>query len=316
MLRDPPAERKLRAASLEKPVVLRPDPLIIASRTRVLAGLLGLWLAIGGLATLALVASFGQTSTAHGGGAVAALEVVVFPQPVASRDRVDALRGEIAALPGVTAARVLASDVVVEEALRRAGGGPAAPPSRKALVPDIVVVSLDVTLSADAVDRVVTSVRGLAAVDAVVGDLGWFRQWETMRLQAWRAARALGALAGLLALGALIAASALFARAAAEDRQPVSERATTARRAALVGGASFAIAMAAAAWVVRAVDGFVQGAWASLAPLVSIEPAPALHSPATVLGAIALAAVGGALATTLAGRLLRNGVGPARQSDL
>lgn len=306
-MRDPRAERKLRAALAGTLRVLSSESRFDLSPVRLLAGLLGLWLAAAGFATLALIAGVAQTSIAPARGALATPEVTVFAQPVATRDRVAALRDEIAALPGVAAARVVSGEVAVEEALRRAGVTAPSQPGRRPLVPDVIVVRLDAGRSADALDDVVATLRGLAQVDAVVGDLGWFRQWEAMRMHSQRAAHALGALAGLLALGALVAASVLFARTAVHEDRSLLPAGPFARRTGVVGGVLFALAMTAAIPLADALDDRLQAVWTSLAPLVAVEPSRILDSSVKIAGAVAAAAVGGALATLLAGWWARSG---------
>lgn len=116
-------------------------------------------------------------------------EFTVFTLPGSGPAELEALKTAIGRMPGVAEVRHLPRDAVLADLHRRAGIAAGAPGNNP--LPDLIVASLDPTLTPAAAEQIASQVKRMARVDMVALDTGWVRKLDAV-------ARVAAALLGLL----------------------------------------------------------------------------------------------------------------------
>ncbi|MGZ8255008.1 MAG: cell division protein FtsX [Burkholderiaceae bacterium] len=107
-------------------------------------------------------------------------EISVFVSTRATAREVDALKGRLAALPGVTAVALRPKDAALAQLIRNSGF--TAPPGDLGVnpLPDVLIAQLALPASPEVVDSLSTTVKGWLLVDAVRSDLDWYRRLRAL----------------------------------------------------------------------------------------------------------------------------------------
>lgn len=261
------------------------------------------------LALLLLLATLAAAAWPVVSGLKLGPEATVFAARSASARELADLRTRIEQTPGVTSVDHVSREAALAALIER---GPAAgrlPELNPNLLPDALVVRFAQGLSADAVDAAVAQFRGLARVDAVQADTGWYRRLQALtRVGAWIGAAAGGAAAVLVALiviGAVrlqVAASAHEVRAL---RLVGADRRFVARPYAYLGAATLLLAALLAVALVWVLLQAVGPAVGELAKAYGAEfRLPMLPAPWLAGAVVGTGLLGGLIGTAAARRVV------------
>jgi cell division transport system permease protein len=138
-------------------------------RDRPLAFLLGVLLAGIALALPLTMASIGWAAWPALSRVQPAPEISVFLAARASPREVEAVKGRLEQLPGITGVMLRPKDAALGELIKKSGF--ASTP-----LPDVLIARLGLPVEAEAIERVVAGVRGWPLVEAVRSDLDWYRK--------------------------------------------------------------------------------------------------------------------------------------------
>jgi cell division transport system permease protein len=149
-------------------------------RDRPLAFLLGVVLAASALALPLSIASVVWASRPLLAVMQPSPEISVFAAPRATARDVDALKGRLASLPGVTDVTLRPKDAALAQLFKKSGF--TTPPGELGAnpLPDVLVVRVALPVSPEALDGLGATVRGWPLVDAVRSDLDWYRKLRAM----------------------------------------------------------------------------------------------------------------------------------------
>jgi cell division transport system permease protein len=149
-------------------------------RARPLAFLLGVALAAIALALPLAIASLLWAARPALARVQPAPEVSVFVSTRAAPVDVDALKGRIESLPGVSVVTLQPRDAALAQLIKRSGF--ATTPAELGVnpLPDVLVVRLQLPVSERSLDEVTTAVKGWPLVDSVRSDLGWYRKVQAI----------------------------------------------------------------------------------------------------------------------------------------
>lgn len=181
-------------------------------RTATIAGerpgtfLLGILLCATGLAIPLLIATLLLTANPWAQRIAAGPEISVFVPLGTARPELEALRGKLSALEGVSDVRLIPRDQALAELSRRAGLAGAAD-ARANPLPDVLVARFGLATPPDRIERAAAAVKGWAHVDAVQSDIAWHRRLAALGRAGVAVLAAVGALALVLILLVLVSAA-------------------------------------------------------------------------------------------------------------
>lgn len=149
-------------------------------RDRPLAFLLGVVLAASALALPLSLASIVWASRPVLALMQPSPEISVFAAPRATARDVDALKGRLASLPGVTDVTLRPKDAALAQLFKKSGF--TTPPSELGAnpLPDVLVVRVALPVSPEVLGGLGATIRGWPLVDAVRSDLDWYRKLRAM----------------------------------------------------------------------------------------------------------------------------------------
>ncbi len=230
-------------------------------------------------------------------------ELNVFVALGTSPSAVEQMRLKLAAVEGVVDVRLIARDQAFADLSRRSGLAPGAAPRANPL-PDVLVARFAATVGPATVERMATSARAWAGVDAVRLDIEWFRRAGAIARAAGIVLAVVGGLT--LVLIALVLVAAVRVQAESRHDETAVLQLAGARTAFIVRpyayagavtlglGAAFALAIAAGCLLI--IEPRMAGFAASFGQDFRPAMPPAWLPTAIVLGAavvgLAAAAVG------------------------
>lgn len=149
-------------------------------RDRPLAFLLGVVLAASALALPLSLASIVWASRPVLALMQPSPEISVFAAPRATARDVDALKGRLASLPGVTDVTLRPKDAALAQLFKKSGF--TTPPGELGAnpLPDVLVVRVALPVSPEVLGGLGATIRGWPLVDAVRSDLDWYRKLRAM----------------------------------------------------------------------------------------------------------------------------------------
>jgi cell division transport system permease protein len=181
-------------------------------RTAAIAGagpgtfLLNILLCAAGLAIPLFIAALLYAATPWSQRITAGPEISVFVALGTARSELEALRGKLAAVEGVTDVRLIPRDQALAELSRRAGlASPA--DTRANPLPDVLVARFGMTTQPGVVERAAAAVKGWAGVDAVQSDIEWHRRLAAIGRALVAVLAAVGAMTLVLILLVLVTAA-------------------------------------------------------------------------------------------------------------
>jgi cell division transport system permease protein len=129
-------------------------------------------------------------------------ELSVFVAPRAAPKEVEALKGRLAAMPGVATVTLRPKDAAFAQLVKKSGF--TTPPAELGAnpLPDVLVAQLTAPVLPEAIESLGATVRGWPLVDAVRSDLDWYRKVRALGRLAWAAVAVFGGV--VLVLVALI----------------------------------------------------------------------------------------------------------------
>jgi cell division transport system permease protein len=144
-------------------------------------------------------------------------EISVFISARATDRDVEALKGRLAAVPGVAAVTLRPKDAAFAQLLRKSGfassGGELGPNP----LPDVLIARLALPMSAGEVDRVSAAVKGWPLVDTVRSDLDWYRKVHAIGRLSLTAIAVFGSIVVLLVALILVGTVRLHAAARTDE---------------------------------------------------------------------------------------------------
>ncbi|MDH4114818.1 MAG: permease-like cell division protein FtsX [Burkholderiaceae bacterium] len=145
-------------------------------RDRPLAFLLGVLLAGIALALPLTMASIGWAAWPALSRVQPAPEISVFLAARASPREVEAVKGRLEQLPGITGVMLRPKDAALGELIKKSGFASTPAELGPNPLPDVLIARLGLPVEAEAIERVVAGVRGWPLVEAVRSDLDWYRK--------------------------------------------------------------------------------------------------------------------------------------------
>ena len=125
-------------------------------------------------------------------------EVSVFVSTRAAPLDVDALKGRLESLPGVSGVTLQPKDAALAQLIKRSGFVTTPAELGANPLPDVLIVRLQLPVSERSLDEVTTTVKGWPLVDSVRSDLGWYRKVQAIERLGITAIAVFGGLVVLL----------------------------------------------------------------------------------------------------------------------
>ena len=144
-------------------------------------------------------------------------EISVFVSTRATDREVEALKGRLAAVPGVSAVTLRPKDAAFAQLVRKSGFASGAGDLGPNPLPDVLIARLALPVSADEVDRVSAAVRGWPLVDGVRSDLDWYRKVHAIGRLSLTAIAVFGGIVVLLVTLILVGTVRLHAAARTDE---------------------------------------------------------------------------------------------------
>ena len=167
-------------------------------RDRPLAFLLGVALAAIALALPLAIASLLWAARPALAQVRPAPEVSVFVSTRAAPLDVEALKGRLESLPGVSGVTLQPKDAALAQLIKRSGFVTTPAELGANPLPDVLIVRLQLPVSERSLDEVTTTVKGWPLVDSVRSDLGWYRKVQAIERLGITAIAVFGGLVVLL----------------------------------------------------------------------------------------------------------------------
>lgn len=149
-------------------------------RDRPLAFLLGVALAAIALALPLAIASVLWAARPALAQVQPAPEVSVFVSTRAAPREVDALRGRLESVPGVSGVTLQPKDAALAQLIKRSGFVTTPAELGANPLPDVLIVRLQPPVSERSLEDVATTVKGWPLVDSVRSDLDWYRKVQAI----------------------------------------------------------------------------------------------------------------------------------------
>lgn len=184
---------------------------------RPLAFLLGVVLAASALALPLALASLVWAARPVLAHLQPAPEISVFVSTRATPRDVEALKGRLAVLPGVTDVALRPKDAALAQLIRKSGF--TSPPGDLVVnpLPDVLIAQLALPASPEVVDSLSTTVKGWPLVDAVRSDLDWYRKVRALGRLGVTTLAVFGGLVALLVALILVGTVRLHAATRADE---------------------------------------------------------------------------------------------------
>jgi len=144
-------------------------------------------------------------------------ELSVFVSPRAAARDVEALKGRLGVLPGVTSVVLRPKDEAFAELIKKSGFR--APPAELGAnpLPDVLIAQLALPIAPEAIDGMSATVKTWPLVDAVRSDLDWYRKARALGRLTVTAVAVFGGLVALLVALILVGTVRLHAGTRADE---------------------------------------------------------------------------------------------------